>query len=77
MKHILIALILAATPLHAGGPVILEETAEAAPDRDNSWVVPVIVGLLILGALASGGGDDAPADPGKDPQPCTFNGDGC
>ena len=78
---LLTASILAATPAMAGGPVLIVEdtTTEAAPARDNSWVLPVI-GLLVIGALiASGGGDDAPADPGpgKDPQPCVFNGDGC
>ena len=85
MKALLLtALILAATPAMAGGPVLIVEdtTTEAAPARDNSWVLPVI-GLLVIGALiASGGGDDAaPADPGpgKDPapEPCVFNGDGC
>lgn len=75
MKHILLALTLAATPLHAGGPVVIEEPEVIAPDRDSSWVVPVIVGLLIIGALASAGGDDTPADPG--PKPCVFNGEGC
>lgn len=85
MKALLLtASILAATPTFAGGPVLIveEETTEAAPTRDNGWVLPVI-GLLVIGALiASGGDDDAPAaDPGPGPkpapQPCKFNGDGC
>ena len=77
MKHLLLtAAMMTTTPAYAGGPVLtLEETytAPAPADRDNSWIVPVI-GLLIVGALASGGGDDAPADPG--PQPCKFTGEG-
>jgi hypothetical protein len=82
MKYLLLtAAILAATPAFSGGPVLVqEETTEAAPARDNSWVLPVI-GLLVIGALiASGGGDDAaPADPGPKPQPepCMFDGSGC
>lgn len=70
----LIASMLSATAVFSGGPVlVLEETAEAAPTRDNSWIVPVVIGLLILGAVASGGGDDAPVD---EPQPCKFTGEG-
>jgi hypothetical protein len=83
MKHLALLLALTTIPAHAGGPVLVqEETTEAAPARDNGWLLPVI-GLLIVGALiASGGGDDAaPADPGPgpkpQPEPCVFNGDGC
>ena len=32
--------------------------------------------LLIVGALASGGGDDAPATPDDGPKPCVFTGAG-
>ena len=32
MKALLIALTLAATPLHAGGPVIIEDAAETSAD---------------------------------------------
>jgi hypothetical protein len=73
---LLTAAMMTAMPAYAGGPVLtLEETYEAAPaERDNSWIVPVVIGLLILGAVTSGGGDDAPADPG--PQPCKLNGGG-
>ena len=53
----------------AGGPVLVapEEAfvQEARPSSEGSWVVPVVIGALILCALACGG-DDAPApvDPG-------------
>jgi hypothetical protein len=69
---------LLASPVAAGGPVIVEDTTETvAPDRDNRWVLPV---LLILGAaiIASGGGDAVSVDvPDDKPQPCAKQGDGC
>jgi hypothetical protein len=81
MKLPTLAVILAlATPLHAGGPVIVEDMTETAPMPErNNWVVPVIIGLLVIGALASSGGDDAPVTPGPDPkpEPCVKNGEGC
>jgi hypothetical protein len=57
------ALILAlAMPATAGGPVIVEEAYEAeATKPKNGWIVPVIIGGIVLCALAcGGGGDDAP-----------------
>lgn len=75
MKALLIALTLAATPLHAGGPVIVTEEppiADVRPQGDGgSWIVPVIVGAIVLCAIACGGGDDSPIAP----EP-TCNGDG-
>ncbi len=75
MKALLIALTLAATPLHAGGPVIVTEEppiADVRPQGDGGkWVVPVIVGAIVLCAIACGGGDDSPIAP----EP-TCNGDG-
>ena len=51
MKALLIALTLAATPLHAGGPVIVTEEppiADVRPQGDGgNWVVPVIVGAIV------------------------------
>jgi hypothetical protein len=68
-----------AVQANAGGPVIVEDTTETvAPDRDNGWVVPVVIGLLIIGAIASGGGDGVSVDvPDDKPQPCAKRGDGC
>ena len=59
---------LLATPLHAGGPVIIETEeppiADVRPQGDGGkWVVPVIVGIGILAIIAGGGGSD-----------CTCNG---
>ena len=75
MKALLIALTLAATPLHAGGPVIVAEDppiADVRPQGDGgNWIVPVIVGAIVLCAIACGGGDDSPIAP----EP-TCNGDG-
>lgn len=74
MKHLALILALLATPIHAGGPVIEEEYDVAEPQRTN--VLPIIVGLLLIGALVSGGGDDdAPAPPVK-PEPVCFD-EGC
>ena len=66
---------LLATPLHAGGPVIVTEEppiADVRPQGDGgNWIVPVIVGTIVLCAIACGGGDDSPIAP----EP-TCNGDG-
>lgn len=66
-----------ASTAFAGGPVIIEEAyeAEPTPARENNWIVPVVIGLLVIGAIASNGGNDAPAKP-DDPQPCKFTGEG-
>lgn len=65
------AALLIASPGHAGGPVIIEETplveADTEDGRIPGWVVPV--GILIIGALLIGGGDnctcnDQPEDGG-------------
>ncbi len=66
MKPLILALILAASPAFSGGPVIVSEEpviAEASPSSEGRWVLPIIVGLLVLGALASGGGDDPVGEP--------------
>lgn len=75
MKYILtLATIaaLAAASVHAGGPMIIEDTAEAAPavrDRDNA--LPLILLGLAVAAVVLGGGsdncqgpDDTPPDGG-------------
>ena len=75
MPRILLLAALLATPLHAGGPVIVAEDppiADVRPQGDGgSWIVPVIVGAIVLCAIACGGGDDSPIAP----EP-TCNGDG-
>jgi hypothetical protein len=73
MKHLfLTAAILATTPLHAGGPVIATEepyVAEARPSSEGRWVLPVIVTLVAICAIACGGDKDSPA-PVKPVDPC-------
>jgi len=72
MKALLIALTLAATPLHAGGPVIIEDAYEAAPlvRSHNNRLVPILFGLAVAAILLGGGSDspcntpDEPTEPG-------------
>ena len=58
MTRIILLAALLATPLHAGGPVIVTEEppiADVRPQGDGGkWVVPVIVGVLVLGAILIG-----------------------
>jgi hypothetical protein len=56
----LLALTLAFTSTaYAGGPVMVEEEpkVEAAAPR-SGWIVPVVVGLILVCAIACGGNDD-------------------
>ena len=68
MKALLIALTLAATPLHAGGPVIVEDAAEAAPlvRSHNNRLVPILFGLAVA-AIILGGGSDSPCNTPDEP----------
>lgn len=67
MHRIILCLALAASPVAAGGPVIVTEEppiADVRPQGDGgSWIVPVIVGAIVLCAIACGGGDDGPIAP--------------
>lgn len=58
----LLALAMTATSAFAGGPVIVEEepVVEATSPR-SGWIVPVVVGLIIICAIACGNDDDEPA----------------
>jgi hypothetical protein len=67
MKNIvspMLALALTASAAYAGGPVVVEEepVVEAASPR-SGWIVPVIVGAIILCAIACGSDDDATTSP--------------
>ena len=77
MTRILLLAALLATPSFAGGPVIVTEEppiADVRPQGDGGkWVVPVIVGIIVLCAIACGGGNDGPVDPGP---VCNGDGDG-
>ena len=61
-----------ASTAHAGGPVIVEDAAEAAPlvrSHDNR-LVPILFGIAVAAILLGGGGDspcntpDEPTEPG-------------
>lgn len=43
---------------YAGGPVIVEDTTVEAAAPRSGWIVPVVVGLIILCAIACGNNDD-------------------
>jgi predicted anti-sigma-YlaC factor YlaD len=43
---------------HAGGPVIVEDTTVEAETPRSGWIVPVIVGAIILCAIACGNDDE-------------------
>lgn len=70
MKAILLtAALLAPLPAIAGGPVIVEDAAEAAPlvRSHNNRLVPILFGLAVA-AILLGGGSDSPCH-GGDPEP--------
>ena len=70
MKALLLtAAILAPLPVHAGGPVIVEDAAEAAPlvRSHNNRLVPILFGLAVA-AILLGGGSDSPCN-GDEPTP--------
>jgi hypothetical protein len=50
----LLALAMTATAASAGGPVVVAEepVVEAASPR-SGWIVPVVVGLIIIAAVAN------------------------
>jgi hypothetical protein len=52
-------LALGSTAAIAGGPVVIEEepVVEAASPR-SGWIVPVVVGLIVICAIACGNDDD-------------------
>ena len=62
MTRILLLAALLASPAFAGGPVIVTEEpliADVRPQGDGGkWVVPVIVGIIAIGIIASGDGSD-------------------
>lgn len=67
MKRLALILALLAAPANAGGPIVLEDPEVIAPRDTAEWVLPVVIGAVILCALACGGSDDAPvAQPPKE-----------
>jgi hypothetical protein len=55
----LLAVSLASSAAFAGGPVVVAEEpmVEAAKPR-SGWIVPVVVGLILVCAIACGGSDN-------------------
>lgn len=55
----LLALVMTASSAFAGGPVVVEEepVVEAAEPR-SGWIVPVVVGLVLICAIACGDDDE-------------------
>ncbi len=61
-----------ASTAHAGGPVIVEDAAEAAPlvRSHNNRLVPILFGIAVAAILLGGGSDspcntpDEPTEPG-------------
>ncbi len=77
MKYLAIILALTtAIPAFAGGPVIIEDTTETVAPRKDRKIGGLVVGLIVIAAIAAlAGGSDAcngPEDP-VTPQP----GGGC
>ena len=69
-----LALILAlalALPATAGGPVIIEDPAEAAPlvRSHNNRLVPILFGLAVAAILLGGGSDPCNGGDGDDGGP--------
>lgn len=64
---------LLAAPAHAGGPVLaIEDTAEPVAQTHLSpgeKIGLAVLGLIIIGALAGGGGSDVCNDGGEEPSP--------
>ena len=60
----ILALAMSASTAFAGGPVVVEEepVVEAAEPR-SGWIVPVVIGLVLVCALACGSDDDEPVQP--------------
>lgn len=59
-----LAALLAVTPAaFAGGPVVVEEapTVEATSPR-SGWIVPVVVGAILICAIACGSDEAVPLD---------------
>ena len=49
----LLALAMATTAAHAGGPVVVaEEPAVEAASPRSGWIVPVVVGLILIAAIS-------------------------
>lgn len=58
-----LSLALTSTTAFAGGPVVVtEEPAVEAASPRSGWIVPVVVGLILVCAIACGNDDPAQQD---------------
>jgi hypothetical protein len=58
-----ISLALGASTAFAGGPIVIEEEGQpevVAESPRSGWIVPVVVGAIILCAIACGNDDETP-----------------
>jgi hypothetical protein len=62
---LLVTTLALASAAHAGGPVIVEDTEVEAATPRSGWIVPVIVGAIILCAIACGNDDDTTTTTGR------------
>ena len=64
-----LTLALTSTTAFAGGPVVIEEEGQPEVIADSprsGWIVPVVVGLIVICAIACGNDDEpAPTRPGR------------
>jgi hypothetical protein len=66
------SLALTSTAAFAGGPVVVEEEGQPEVIAENprsGWIVPVVVGLVLICAIACGSDDQPGADQPGDTQP--------
>ncbi len=67
----LLALAMTASSAFAGGPVVIEEEGQpevVAESPRSGWIVPVVVGLVLICAIACGN-DDEETTPVPPPPP--------
>ena len=58
---LVLSMVLGSTAAFAGGPVVVEEEGQpevVAESPRSGWIVPVIIGAIILCAIACGNDDD-------------------
>lgn len=63
----ILALTLAfSSAVSAGGPIVIEDEGQpevVAESPRSGWIVPVIIGLVLVCAIACGNDDDEPTGP--------------
>ena len=58
-----LSLALSSTAAFAGGPVVIEEEGQpevVADSPRSGWIVPVVVGLIVICAIACGSDEEEP-----------------